>query len=245
MRTALVLACLIAMSAARTAQGQNPERLRATIDLGIQLNSQVVRQGFTATLNQEAASIAHEIDVSGGRVVDAGAAYRLAGPLWAVVAVSALFRTTEGTLSAEVPHPFYFQQPRLVEGTVKGLQSSEKAVHVSVAYRRPVADRLDVAIFGGPSRFSLSQDLVTDITHEETYPFDTATFASASTARASGSAWGFNVGADVTWRLSRMFGVGGLIRFTKASAALRTGVGNDVSLDVGGPGASGGLRMIF
>ena len=56
---------------------------------------------------------------------------------------------------------------------------------------------------------------------------------------------GYNVGADVMWRLSRVVGVGGLIRFATASTKLEVAPGNEVTTDVGGLQTGVGLRLIF
>ena len=83
-------------------------------------------------------------------------------------------------------------------GTAADVPRRELAVHTDVSWVVPVGRRAQVAIFGGPSFFQVRQRLVTDVTVSSTYPFDTATFVSATTADASRSQVGFNVGVDVT-----------------------------------------------
>ncbi len=243
--TALALAFAASIASASSAEAQNPDRLRAGVSVGAQVGSQTVGQVFETTVYREASPIRNEIDLSGGTILDVGASYRLAGSVWAGVAFSSLSRTAAGALDAKLPHPFYFNQPRLVEGTVEDLQSAESAVHLSVSYLLRLSEALDVSVFGGPTRFMIEQDLVTDIAYNEAYPFDAASFTSATRTTASDTAWGFNTGVDVTWRFSRALGVGGLIRFAKASTTLTASPGNAVSTDAGGLVAGGGLRVMF
>jgi hypothetical protein len=93
---------------------------------------------------------------------------------------------------------------------------------------------------------------VADVAYTETYPYDTATFSGATLMRVNATRVGFNAAADLTWRLSRRWGVGGLIRFARARVPLTmTSTGTDLqptsagSVVAGGFQATGGLRMTF
>ena len=79
----------------------------------------------------------------------------------------------------------------------------------------------------------------------ETYPFDTAAFGSAWKAKATGSAAAFNVGADVIWMLGKTVGVGGLVRYSRATVDLDSPDNRTVTVDAGGLYAGGGLRLLF
>ena len=126
------------------------------------------------------------------------------------------------------------------------MNRSETAVHVQAMYLVNLGARLRRRALGGPSFFSVEQDLVTDVTVTETYPFDTATFASAKTTREKGSAPGFNVGADVMWMLNRRFGVGGLVAVCAAHRSISThrATGRSRSMRAG-VYAGGGMRILF
>jgi hypothetical protein len=99
---------------------------------------------------------------------------------------------------------------------------------------------LDVRAIGGPTFCQLTQDFISAMTVSETYPFDTATFASATTTRASKTAVGFNAGVDISHPLSRLVRVGALIRYS------RTDVNFDQqAVKAGGVEAGGGVRIRF
>jgi hypothetical protein len=86
---------------------------------------------------------------------------------------------------------------------------------------------------------------VTEVIYAESYPFDAASFVSAVTTGTSGTALGFNVGADLTWRFGQHFGLGGLLRFSRASTTLSVGPDNEVAAEAGGLHVESGLRLIF
>jgi hypothetical protein len=129
-------------------------------------------------------------------------------------------KTNDVSIAATIPHPFFSNTPRSIEGAATGLKRNELAAHLLAVYR--ISDgRVDVALSSGPSFFSVKQGLVTDVSYSESYPYDTAAFTTASFTTVSRSAVGFNVGADVGVRLIRHVGVGALVRFSRASLALQ------------------------
>jgi hypothetical protein len=68
------------------------------------------------------------------------------------------------TVNATLPHPVFFDQPRTVTVTQSGAKHSEDVVHINAIWMMPVAQKLDIGIFGGPSIFSVKQDAVTAVT---------------------------------------------------------------------------------
>jgi hypothetical protein len=86
---------------------------------------------------------------------------------------------------------------------------------------------------------------VTDVSASSTYPFDVATFAGATTTDVSKSQVGFNVGTDVTTPLSKYFGVGAIVRYSRASLQLPVSAGQEVTIQAGGLQIGGGVRFRF
>ena len=118
-------------------------------------------------------------------------------------------------------------------------------MHVQAIWVVPVSEGLQVAVFGGPTFFNITQDLVTDVLFTQAYPFDTAAYTGATTGRQSESTVGFNVGADVAYYFSGRIGVGWLARFSRATADLPSHDGGTVAFDTGGFQTGGGLRLRF
>jgi hypothetical protein len=165
--------------------------------------------------------------------------------LWRNLAVGAgvswFSNQTTGTVSAQVPHPFFFNKPRAVSGDAGSLTRDETAVHVKALWMMPLSNRWQLALSGGPSWFSVGQDLVSDVSVTQTYPFDTATFASAATVHRSASKAGFNAGADVSFLFRPRIGVGFGVMFSHASVPLD----DTLTVDAGGAHVGGGLRIRF
>ena len=116
----------------------------------------------------------------------------------------------------------------------------ETAVHLEVRWFAPVAETIQLAVFGGPTFFAVEQDLVTAVGYDHTYPFDEASFASASTMTRSASAIGFHAGADVGYFFSDVVGVGVLLRYSAATVNLPAENDRVVPVDAGGFQVGGG-----
>jgi len=150
-------------------------------------------------------------------------------------------------VTGSIPHPFFFNTPRALSGTTSPLERSETAMHIQAAYvRLSKSKRIDVAIAGGPTFFTVSQELAADVTYTDAYPYDTLTFTGATSSKVSQTKVGFNAGVDIGWKLSDSFGVGGLVRFSRASLTFPlANTASGVSTTVGGLHAGGGVRFWF
>jgi hypothetical protein len=240
----LVLLAVAACPAIASAQDVD-SRFRIGVSGGIQTKGDTVSQNFTVTKNVEPATIAAQAPLDQAPMFDVGGWVRLFGRVGAGVAFSRISRSADATIDARIPHPFYFQQLRPINGTQGGVDEQETAVHIDLVVLAAATPTLEVSVFVGPTAFSATQDLVTDVSYTESYPFDTAAFSSAALAQQSESKVGFNAGADVTWTFSEHAGVGGLFRFSRAAVTYSAGAGNDVSVDLGGFQAAAGLRIRF
>ena len=241
----LVCVALAIATAAPAAAQSWPERVHVSVNGAFQATTNDFSDRFEFERNLETGSTTVDYPVQGGFIFDAGAGYRFWKNLAAGVSVSYFTRDDVASTTSSVPHPFFFNQPREVTGEATGVKRSETAVHVQAMYLVNPGGRLRLVLSGGPSFFSVEQDLVTEVVVTETFPFDTATFASARKTREKGSAPAFNVGADVMWMLNRRFGVGGLVRFSKASVDLDAPDNRTISVDAGGVYAGGGIRILF
>ena len=159
--------------------------------------------------------------------------------------MSVLSKDSSASVNANLPHPFFFNQHRRVSGTVADLARREVGIHIKALWVVPVNESMDIAVFGGPTFFSLNQELVSEVEFVSEFPFDGAEFTGVSTVEVSESAVGFNVGIDVGFYFTQNLGVGGLARFSQASVDLPLPSGEAVASDVGGFQAMGGLRVRF
>ncbi len=246
MRT-LFLSFALALSVAASATAQTPwsERVHISLNGAFQATTNDFSDRFEFERYLETGSTDVDYPVQGGFIFDAGAGYRFWKNLAGGVSVSYFTRDDVASTTTSVPHPFFFNQPREVTGDATGVKRSETAVHVQAMYLIKSGRRLRLVLSGGPSFFNVEQDLVTEVTVTETFPYDTAAFGAAQKSRKKGSAVAFNVGADVMWMLNRTLGVGGLVRFSRASVDLDATANRTISVDAGGVYAGGGIRLLF
>jgi hypothetical protein len=175
---------------------------------------------------------------------NAGGAVRIAPQLWVGVQFAMADMKTNASVSASVPHPLLFNAPRNVQGTANDLAHNEQNIHVDLMYALPVGGA-DVRIMAGPTFFNLKQDFVSGVNVNETYPFDTATFASATTKQLSGSAVGFNAGVDISYLFTPRVGVGGLVRYGKADVKFNDATIGQQTVKAGGLEVAAGVRVRF
>jgi hypothetical protein len=198
-------------------------------------------EAFSYTEYVEKTTIETEYPTEKGPAFDGGGAVRLWRNLAVGVNVSLAKRSTDGSVTGAIPHPFYFNAARPISGTT-AIERTENAVHVQALWVIPAGRRLLIALGGGPSFFSVKQSLVESVTYSESYPYDTATFASASVAQPSASAVGFGGSVDVGYYFSHYVGIGGFVRYARATVGLPTH-DSTLSLDAGGFEAGLGLRL--
>jgi hypothetical protein len=217
------------------------ERVRISVSGGGQIDSTRLSESISLTKYVEPTPV--EAEAKGVLpFVDFGVALPLAGNLGAGVSVSYLTNRGEAEVTAQIPHPFYFDRPRPISGPVSGVRHKELATHINLVYFVPSPD-IDLMFSGGASFFQVEQSLVSDIIYAETYPYDTASFVDATLTTARESKLGYNVGADVTWKLSPQWGLGGLFRFSRARVPFTVGALDAGTVTVGGVQAGVGLRL--
>lgn len=162
------------------------------------------------------------------------------------VGVTRYSKNTPTALSASVPHPFFFNRPREVDGEVAGIEREELAVHVQARATFVPNRRIQAVVFAGPSFFSVKQGIVNDFVISETYPYDTASFSRGISTTVDESKIGFNVGTDVGYFFTRQVGVGGSVQWagTTIDAPASGGTGT-FEIKAGGFQAGAGLRLRF
>ncbi len=208
-----------------------------------QLGSSTVDERFEFVEFAETGTIDTSFDAGDAIGLDGGVGVRLWRNVGIGAAVSTYAPGEGGEVTARLPHPFHFNQHREVTGEA-GLTRKETAIHASLLYFVPIGEKLQAIIGAGPTFFQVDQSFVNDVLYTHAYPYDTATFTSADIDSESASGVGFNASLDLSWRFSRSFGVGGLVRYTTATLPFTPGE-RSVDVEVGGVQAGLGIRVIF
>jgi hypothetical protein len=247
MRRMFTAAFLIALLSATTASAQDPqwtERFWIGVGGGAQFGGTGFDDTFEAPLYAETERVTVDYPVTTGPVIDVRGGYRVWKHFTIGLGVTRYSQRTDAHVDARLPHPFFDNQLREIEGTTSTLRG-ETTAHVLFGWMLPLSDRFRVMLTAGPSFFNVEHTLVTGVEFSETYPYDTAAFTVASTRRPARSATGFNAGADVTWMFSTRVGAGALVQVSTARARVSPAEGRSIVVDAGGVQASGGLRLFF
>jgi opacity protein-like surface antigen len=240
----LVLTLLGSSLAPAPAAAQWAPRFTVAVNGGYQPSTTSFDDRFTFDLNREVATVETTYPIDAGPLFDAGVSLRLWKGLGIGGAVSRF--TADGVVQVEagLPHPLFFQRNREVSGESGGLTREETAIHIQAQYQLPPFGKLLIVVAGGPSVLDVKQSIATEVNYTDQFPYDSATFVGVDSRRISGTATGFNVGADVRWMFTRNIGVGGLVRFTRAKVDLEID-SRTVQVDAGGAQVGAGLRLAF
>lgn len=212
---------------------------------GVQATAADLSDRILFESNAETGSIEADYPGRTGVLVDVTAGMRVRRQVGIAVGVSRASRNGTAQVAAQIPHPFFDDQPRAVSGEAGAISRTETAVHGQLYYDMRPRGPWRVRLFGGPSYFDVEQEVVTGVEADEVYPFDTAVFRRATTARAKGSAVGFNAGLDFARMFNPRVGAGALVRYSRATVDLDAREGQRVATDGGGMQATIGLRLLF
>ena len=223
-RAARVLpACALALAAAAPARAQVWEdRAYVNASLGFHLASQSSAETLTPVIYDERASVTTTRVIGRGTMpLDVGAGVRVWKNFGLGAAFTQLSVTSMATLDARVPHPILFNQSRFASVPVE-LKHSESSIHLLAVSVLPLSDRMDLALSGGPTIMTVKRDRVTGVqVAEESPTFATVTIAKALVATSEERVFGAVGGADVTYFVTPMAGVGVGVRYVTGSDAGR------------------------
>lgn len=216
-----------------------------SVNVGFQGPPAAFTADTTFTSNVETGTISTDYRFNSAMLFDVGGGVRIWRNLGLGVSVSSFTKEDDLDVSARVPHPFLFNQPRTVTGQLSGVERREIGVHIQAMWMIPAGNHLQIGVLGGPSFIMVRQGVVTAVNITETYPFDSATFRSADSAEQSRHAVGFHAGVDASYLFNQRIGVGGIARFARARATFDLVDGGTVKADLGGAQVAGGLRVRF
>jgi hypothetical protein len=224
---------------------QPTERIFIAVDGTYQVGSKGFSDSESFPSNAETATYSGTYDVKPGPAFNIAGSGLVTRRFGVGVGVSRYSRTTPIAVTASIPHPFFFNRARSLTDTVNGTRE-ELAVHVQARAMLPMqSQRMQVAVYAGPSFFSVKQDVLTRVGFAEAYPYDSITSAPGQMSNVSKSKVGFNAGADVAYFFTRQVGVGGTAQYAGTTIQLPSAGGDDVDAKVGGFQVGGGLRLRF
>ena len=227
------------------AQSRSTARFEISANIGAQTAASTFTASSTFPSNGgEDETITVDHDVKTAPAFSVGGAVRLVPQVWVGVQYAMSEMKPSASITAAIPHPILFDARRTVEGSISDVARNEQNVHVALMYELPVG-AVDLKVMGGPTFFKVKQDFLSGVAITETYPFDTATFASATTKQLAETAVGFNAGVDISRPLSSNVGIGALIRYSRADVKFDDADIGLQSVKAGGFEAAGGVRVRF
>jgi hypothetical protein len=224
-------------------------RAYIAVNAGYQGSPSRFSNTYTFPVYAEPASVTSTYASKAGMMFDVGGGVRVWRNLTFGAAISRYSHEDPIGVSAQVPHPFFFNQYRSTQGSSSGAARTETVIHVQAMWSIDASARTRIGLFAGPSRFAVTQAVVSRTNFTDTFPYDTVLVGSVITTNQSTSRVGYNVGTDVAYVLKRRrrgdIGVGGIIRFSRASVSFSDANHNTFSGRVGGLQVGAGVRLGF
>lgn len=193
--------------------------------------------------NLETVQLTTSHEVAKTPVYDLTVGGRLKGNLGMGFGFSYAKQTDDAEITGGIPHPFYYDQPRALAATTK-LDREDVTVHIHGMWLLPLTERFQVALFGGPTWFRVTQETVKSIEIDDSFPFDSVTLTKAELEKSKGSHWGYNAGFDASVFFSAHVGVHGIVRYAQGTITISPG-GHETSFDIGGLQLGAGLRFRY
>ncbi|MEO6221736.1 MAG: hypothetical protein ABIP90_00700 [Vicinamibacterales bacterium] len=204
---------------------------------GIQTGSKTVTSTLSFPLYDETATIESSRKVESSPIWDVTGGLRVWNNFAVAVSVSGRKADSDGTTTASIPHPIFFDQARLVSGNVSGIKHSELWTSLLVGWMYPVTDKFEVMLMAGPTVASVKHEIVTSATVAE----GSTPVVTVKLETLSKSPWGLMAGVDGRYMITKRIGAGAFVRYASAKANLNT----TTKLDLGGLQVGGGVRVRF
>jgi len=211
---------------------------------------------FATTLNRQPAAFASAYGApSGGTDFDFGGGYMFTPTFGLGLSITSTGDQNAAGLIATIPHPTISNATTTTSGvTSTELERAEAGFNIQLAVfprlGKVLGDRTRVRLFGGPTYFRLSRQMVDAVRYTQQFGVFTSvnlvSIVGADARVVEGTGWGFHAGADVDYFFSRYAGVGGTLRFSRGSVEMAEPLSETTAeMTTGGTQFGGGLRLRF
>jgi hypothetical protein len=233
----LALAGTLAGAAAVHAQTPAPgeSQILMSVSLGGQFGKKTFNETTSFPLYNELATVSNSQQVGNGFVFDISGAYRVRRHFALALGISTFHGSGDASLTATIPSPIFFGQPKVSTGTEGSLGQTDVAVNLQAVWLQPITSKIDAAIFAGPSIIHVKQTIGTATAVPGTQDISTLSGSESKTTGKAGS-----VGVDFNYKINPRYGAGLFVRYLGGRADLPS-----VKLTVGGAQVGVGLRVAF
>jgi len=243
-----VIAVVFVGSREASAQtGPWSDRGYINVGWGVESGSSAMTDSRTTTIYEETATVNSAATFTSGSLFDVGVGIRAWRNLTVGVSYHQEQNDTEGTVSGSIPSPVFFNRPRTLSGA-ELLNRKEMATHLNIGWVIPIGSKFDVMVYGGPSFFRLTQEVISTAVPNEANATATTITSTITKTERSKSVTGYNAGLDATYIVwsndSIRIGAGGFVRFAQASTEVEM-LSSAQPTDVGGVQFGFGARLRF
>ena len=232
-----VVLILATASAARAQTSTVPERpIFANLDIGGQVTTSSFSGSSTTPVFNENATINLNQNVGKGFFWGVRGGYLFNSHIGAAVGVWGSSGKGDATIVASIPDPLVTGKFKTVTVTGTDLKQTNVGVDFQLVWTRPITDRIQVSVFGGPTIIHVSQDVGTIAVASGG---QTASASSERQSATTGKAG--NIGVDGIFEVTKRFGLGAFVSYAGGKADLPSAS----SVTVGGVHIGGRLQMWF
>ena len=233
-------------STALAQQGPLGGKAFVSVNFGIQVGDNNLERTSTFDLYEETATVDINQTINNGAFFDISGAYKVKPTLGIGLAYDFVSNSGDGIVSGSLPHPEFTDRPRTFTASADDLAHSENAFHFQAVWFVPFTDKVDFAFSAGPSLFNVKQELIQGVEFTDVPPdFNSVTIDSVVIVERRDSAWGFNLGGEMTYALTPSIGVGALIRYSRGTVEFNVSDTETADVTAGGFQIGGGVRFKF
>ena len=234
--TVLLIGLFLSGASVASAQTDLETKIFVHVNVGGQPASQTLDATISVPVYGQTATAATTQSIGGKAIFDIMGGYRLRPSIGVAVGFSSFSNSATIAGTASVPSPLFFNQFKTVDISGAGVSRSDRNVYVLFVWFRPITDKIEIALFAGPTFTRVKQDLITNLA----VPAGTQD-AIPIVESQSGTAKGANVGFDGTYLFSAHYGAGIFLRYNGGSVDLPAATG----VRAGGFQMGIGLRARF
>jgi hypothetical protein len=215
--------------------------LRGSYFMGF--TAETLTSTYTPTIYREQASFVTSYEAKKGNAIDVALGYKFSPALGVEVGGSIASRDVAAAMTAAVPHPLLFGNPRQASGSA-GYKLKETDLYLNLMYTLDMKS-LAIDLFAGPCYVMSEATVVTGYTLTDVYPYTQVSVAFDSQAMKK-NVIGFDAGIAAGYYFGDTVGLVVSGRFVSAKAKFETATDvPGVEYKLGGFQAGVGLKVKF
>jgi len=215
--------------------------IRANIGYRTQSYSYAYNWSFTQYQEEGSVNESYSVD-SSGLTYEAGLGFLFTKNVGLEVSFAPVSGKTKGEFAASFPHPFYFDNPRLVNWNKDDLAYAESEINLNLILYFPVGGKFSIYISGGGTYF-LNVKAENLYWSEVGYPYHEITFDYTHN-NYSQNGFGFNGGGGIDFFFTENLGLNLNVRYSMGKVKINI-EDTEVELEPGGLKATGGIKIAF